>query len=38
MDHTLKNDKKPNFRPDFGPFGPGLGHQSFFAGFTSTSD
>ena len=26
---TLKNDKKPNFGSDFGPFGPNLGHQIF---------
>ena len=33
MDLTLKNDKKTNSGPDFGPFGPNLGHQIFFAGF-----
>ena len=38
MDQTLKNDKTPNFEPDFGPFGTNLGHHFFFfAGFTSTS-
>ena len=25
-----KNDKKPNFGPDFGPFGPNLDHHFFF--------
>ena len=35
MDQTLKNDKKPNLGPDFGP---NQGHQFFFAGFTSTSN
>ena len=34
---TGKNDKKPNFGPDFGPIGPNLGPQRFSAGFTSTS-
>ena len=28
--------KKTNFGPDFGPFGPDLGHQRVFAGFIST--
>ena len=31
-----KNDKKPNFGPDFRLFGPNLGPQAYFAGFTST--
>ena len=29
-DPNLKNDKKANFGPNFGPFGPNLGHQIFF--------
>ena len=33
-----KNDKKPNFGLDVGPFSPNLGQQSFFAGFTFTSN
>ena len=35
MVQTWKNDKKTNFGPDFGPK---VGHQIFFAGFTSTSN
>ena len=31
-----KNGKKPNFGPDFRLFGPNLGPQAYFAGFTST--
>ena len=30
MNQTLENGKKPNFRPDFGLFGPNLGPQLFF--------
>ena len=30
---TWKNDKKPNFRPDFGPFWPKFGPKKFFCGF-----
>ena len=29
MIQTSKNDKKPNFGPDFGPFNPNLGPQFF---------
>ena len=29
MTQTSKNDKKPNFGPDFGPFGLNLGPQLF---------
>ena len=29
MNQTLKNGKKPNFGPDFGPFGSNLGTQTF---------
>ena len=32
-----KNDKKPNFRPDFGPFGPNLGLKNLFCDFAFTS-
>ena len=32
-----KMPKKANFEPDFVPLVPNLGHQFFFAGFTSTS-
>ena len=35
---NLKNDKKPNFGPDFGPCVPNLNPNFFFAGFTSTSN
>ena len=27
---TWENGKTPSFEPNFGPFGPNLGHQSFF--------
>ena len=30
MIQTWKNDKKPNFEPDFGTFGPNLDQQSLF--------
>ena len=30
---TWKNDKKPSFEPDFGPFGPNLGTPNFFYAF-----
>ena len=33
INQTWKNDKKPNFGPDFGLFGPNLGFQGFFTGF-----
>ena len=29
MNQTSENDKKPSFRPNFGPFGPNLGPQNF---------
>ena len=32
---TWKNYKKPNFGPDFGPFGLNLDPQTFLEGFTS---
>ena len=35
---NLKKWQKPNFGSDFGPFGRNLGHQLFFAGFTSTAN
>ena len=38
MDQILKNNKKPNFGPDFGLFGPNSDHQILFAAFTSTSN
>ena len=37
MKQTWKNDRKPNFGPDFVPFDPNLVPQRFFGGFTSTS-
>ena len=38
MDQTLKNEKKPNFEPDFGLFGLNLEPQNFFwGGVISTS-
>ena len=37
MKQIGQNDKKPNFRSNFGPFGSNLGLQTFSAGFTSTS-
>ena len=33
MYQTWKNDKKPNFGPNFDQFGPNLGPQIFFRGF-----
>ena len=30
---TSENGKKPSFDPDFGPFGPNLGHKFFFRAF-----
>ena len=33
MNQTWENGKKPNFGPDFGPFGPNLGPQTFFRRF-----
>ena len=29
MNQTSENDKKTNFRPDFGPFGPKFRPQNF---------
>ena len=29
MNETGENSKKPSFEPNFGPFGPNLGHQFF---------
>ena len=39
MDHltSKKKDRKPNFGPDFGLFGPDLGPQFLYLSFTSTS-
>ena len=38
MNQPLKNAKRlSNFRHNFGPFGPNLGFQRFFSGFTPTS-
>ena len=37
MNQTLENYEKSNLGPDFGPFGPHLGPQIFFLGFTFTS-
>ena len=31
MYNSRENNKKPNFGPDFGMFGPNLGFQNFFA-------
>ena len=31
-----ENGEKPNFGPNFGPFGPNFGQQSFFVDFTFT--
>ena len=33
MTQTYENDKKPNFGPDFGSFGPNLGPRIFFHWF-----
>ena len=33
MNQTWKNDKKPSFGTDFGPFGPNLGSKKFFYEF-----
>ena len=33
INQTWKNDKKPSFEPDFGPFGPNLGTPNFFYAF-----
>ena len=33
MNQTSKNDKKPSFWPDFGPFWWHLGSKKFFCGF-----
>ena len=38
MNQTWKNDKKPNFGPDFGPFGPNMDPKKSFCVFTSTSN
>ena len=37
MNQACENNKKPNFGPDFGLFGPNLDSKIFFASFTSTS-
>ena len=37
MDQNWENLEKPDFGPDFGPFGPHLGCETFFVGFMSTS-
>ena len=29
MNHNWENSKKPSLGPDFGPFGPNLGHFFF---------
>ena len=31
INQTWENAKKPSFGPNFGPFGPNLGHQIFFS-------
>ena len=36
MNQTWENNKKPNFGPDFGLFGPNLGPK-IIVGFTFTS-
>ena len=33
INQTWKNDKKPSFEPDFGPFGPNLRTPNFFYAF-----
>ena len=33
MNNSWENSKKPNFLPDFGPFGPNLGPKIFFREF-----
>ena len=33
MNQTWENDKKPNFGPNFGSFGPTLGTKHFLHGF-----
>ena len=30
MNQTWENDKTPNFKPDFAPFGPNVGPKTFF--------
>ena len=39
MNQTRENGKKPNFGPNFGPFGPNLNstQKNIFMSFTSTS-
>ena len=38
MNKTWENDKKPGFRPDFGPLDSHLGSKIFFVDFTSILD
>ena len=33
LNQTLKNGKKPNSGPDFGPLGPNVGPQNLFRRF-----
>ena len=37
MNQIWESNKKTNFGPDFGLFGPNLGPKFFLEGFTSTS-
>ena len=37
MNQSCKNNKKPIFEPDFGPFDPNFDSQIIFVSFTSTS-
>ena len=36
MNQTCENGKKPNFEPNFGPFGPNMGLQNLLREFFSS--
>ena len=38
MNQTCENEKKPNFKPNFGPFGTNSGPQVFFHRFQPLLD